>query len=71
MVFSILHVSTYKDEIFILEEDRSLIRIAFRPENFAGKLKHWLEHCALGFLISEKAALYKVLEFFTSFMITI
>ncbi|XP_076263028.1 WD repeat-containing protein CG11141 isoform X2 [Rhynchophorus ferrugineus] len=29
---NILDLSTYNDEIFILEEDRSLVRIAFHPE---------------------------------------
>ncbi|CAG9856156.1 unnamed protein product [Phyllotreta striolata] len=28
----VLHVSTYKDEIFILEEDRSIIRLSYKPE---------------------------------------
>ncbi|CAG9840353.1 unnamed protein product [Diabrotica balteata] len=28
----VLHVATHRDEIFILEEDRSLVRISFRPE---------------------------------------
>ncbi|KAJ8955967.1 hypothetical protein NQ314_006816 [Rhamnusium bicolor] len=28
----VLHISTHKDEIFILEEERSLIRIGYKPE---------------------------------------
>ncbi|XP_074028022.1 WD repeat-containing protein CG11141 isoform X2 [Leptinotarsa decemlineata] len=31
---SVLTVATHKDEIFILEEDHSLIRISYRPESF-------------------------------------
>lgn len=31
---SILDVAAYKDEIFILEEERSLLRISFRPESY-------------------------------------
>ncbi|KAG5880173.1 hypothetical protein JTB14_001663 [Gonioctena quinquepunctata] len=33
---SVLNVATHKDEIFILEEDRSLIRISYRPEPING-----------------------------------
>nr|CAH7724039.1 unnamed protein product [Callosobruchus chinensis] len=29
---SVLHIATHKDEIFVLEEERSLIRISHRPE---------------------------------------
>lgn len=32
----ILSVSAYKDELFVLEGDRSLIRISFKPEPILG-----------------------------------
>ncbi|CAG9816312.1 unnamed protein product [Phaedon cochleariae] len=31
---SVLNVATHKDEIFVLEEDRSLIRVSYKPEHF-------------------------------------
>lgn len=34
--FSIIDVAVCKDEIFVLEEDRSLIRLSYHPENNDG-----------------------------------
>lgn len=36
-LFSVLDVATTKEEIFILEGERNLIRISYHPENFTGK----------------------------------
>lgn len=35
-VLSVLDVATYKDELFILEGERNLIRISYKPENIPG-----------------------------------
>lgn len=36
MIYRVLNIASHKDEIFILEEDRSIIRISYRPENSQG-----------------------------------
>lgn len=42
MIFvRVLDVATYKDEIFILEEDRSLIRVAYNPEQECSKFYYY------------------------------
>lgn len=34
--FRVLSVATHRDELFILEGERSLIRVSYKPEEFPG-----------------------------------